>query len=186
MHGGFRERTVSTRICFSLTYAGVGVWKSVSSLGRRTLVAQNVSYVDVRAIERVSRVVIGRLYVPSLGRNTIVALACERGALVLACERGATARPLSCERGLISCARKLNLEGRFIARVPHYRRAKRLLRRRSGSVARLPCHQRHSDHHRFRCVAPCGSTRIVRDRAKLCPYNWWKTMHSVARSLGCE
>ena len=40
-------------------------------------------------------------------------------------------------------------------------RFRRLLRRRSGGVARLPCYQRHSDHHRFRCVAPCRSTRVM-------------------------
>jgi hypothetical protein len=51
-----------------------------------------------------------------------------------------------------------------VVRAPHYRRAERLLRRRSSGVARLPCPQRHSDHYRFRCVAPCRSTRFVRDR----------------------
>ena len=54
---------------------------------------------------------------------------------------------------------------------------------RAGGVARLPCRQRHSDHHRLRCVVPCQSTRIVRYRAKSCPCNW-KTMHFVA--LSCE
>ena len=56
-----------------------------------------------------------------------------------------------------------------LARAPRYRRAERLLCRRSGGVARLPCRQRHSDHHHFRCVVPCRSTRIVRNRAKSCP-----------------
>jgi hypothetical protein len=37
-----------------------------------------------------------------------------------------------------------------VAQAPHYRRAERLLRGRSGGGARLSRRQRHSDHHRFR------------------------------------
>ena len=82
--------------------------------------------------------------------------------------------------------RGLRVTGRgSVARAPHYRRAERLLRGRSGGVVRLPCRQRHSDHHRFRCVVPCRSARIVEIGGSTVRVNW-KTTQSVARSLAHE
>ena len=79
--------------------------------------------------------------------------------------------------------RGLRVTGRdSVARAPNSRRAERLLRGRSGGVARLPCRQRHSDHHRFRCMVPCRSARIVEIGGSPVRVNW-KTTHSVARSL---
>ena len=49
-----------------------------------------------------------------------------------------------------------------VAPVPHVRRPERLLRRRLGGVARLPCRYRHLvDRHRFRCAGSCCWTQIV-------------------------
>ncbi len=49
----------------------------------------------------------------------------------------------------------------FVALVPHYLRAERLLRRSSGGVALLPFRQRHLGQYHFWCVVPCQSTRVV-------------------------
>jgi hypothetical protein len=82
--------------------------------------------------------------------------------------------------------RGLRVTGRSsVARAPNSCRAERLLRGRSGGVARLPCRQRHSDHHRFRCVVPCRSARIVEIGGSPVRVKW-KTTHSVARSLAHE
>ena len=70
-----------------------------------------------------------------------------------------------------------------VVRAPNSRRAERLLRGRLGGVARFPCRQRHSDHHRFRCVAPCRSTRIVQDRTKSCPCQLED--NAFRRSISC-
>jgi hypothetical protein len=236
MHGGDRERTVSTHPGLSLTSAGVGFCGDTAHVnvefGRAfyrsgaTLLslAQSVCYVDVRAVWCISRVVIGRLYVvpspgatlSSLMRASEAISWCERGAT--SCMRarldllyendefgrafrfsGATfvalnvrrvdVRTLPCRQRVdgrwaqVNCRWPMAAGRGSVARVPRYRRAERLLRGRSGGVARLPCRQRHSDHHRFRCVAPCRLSEIGRSspvRAN------WKTIHSVARSLARE
>jgi hypothetical protein len=64
-------------------------------------------------------------------------------------------------RGRCSCATFLSRELSF--------------RRHSDDVTRLPCRQRHSVHHRFRCVALCQSTQIVEGFAL--------PLHLVARIL---
>ena len=89
---------------------------------------------------------------------------------------------------------------RSIARAPKHRR----FRVRSGRIpclrarrdlsnvcyvdvravrwhARLSCRQRHPGRHHFRCMAPCRSMRLVRDRAESCPCNR-TTMHFIARA----
>jgi hypothetical protein len=82
--------------------------------------------------------------------------------------------------------RGLRVTGRgSVARAPNSRRTERLLRGHSGGVARLPCRQRHSDQHRFQCVVPCRSARIVEIGGSPVRVNW-KTAHSIARSLAHE
>jgi hypothetical protein len=76
----------------------------VPPLGRHTLVAWNVCYVDVQAVWRVSHVVSG------IRADTV-----------------SDVQPTVARIGLYK-----------IMHAPHYHRAERLLRRRSGGVAHLP------------------------------------------------
>ena len=137
------------------------VWRHVSRVvsGIRadTVTDEQPHDADRLGVSEIAVRVIGRLCVPSLGRNTIVTwnlcyVDVRSGGMACLVVSGIRAGTVFDEQAHVDRRRFSEIERssfrerttmRSTPWAPHYRRARRLLRRRLGGVVRLPCRQRH-------------------------------------------